>query len=171
MSPQAGTLLLEQIAPRLRSVIPKVVHKAGAEDDEELVQDALVTAAQLLDAVERNGKTVPAGNIAYYTILHMKSGRRSQCRSRADTMAPGTQLDHKSSVLSMEEEVGYDPELDEPITLGELLTADREDPSMAAAGSTGLGVCSLRPTIIDTASSSKGFAQGTTLKVPPMVRS
>ena len=85
----------------------------GAEDDEELVQDAMVVAAQMLDAVERNGKTVTAGNITYYTILHMKSGRRSQCRSRADTMAQGTQLDGKSCVLSMEEEVGYDPELDE----------------------------------------------------------
>jgi hypothetical protein len=92
MSPQAGTLLLEQIAPRLRSAIPKVVKPVGAEDTEELVQDAIVLAAQMLDAVERNGKTVTPGNIAYYTVLHMKSGRRSQCRSRADTMAQGTQL-------------------------------------------------------------------------------
>jgi DNA-directed RNA polymerase specialized sigma24 family protein len=163
MSPQAGTLLLEQIAPRLRSVIPKVVHKVGAEDDEELVQDALVTAAQLLDAVERNGKTVTAGNIAYYTVLHMKSGRRSQCRSRADTMAPGTQLDHKSCVLSMEEEVGYDPELDEPITLGELLTADREDPSTAAGRNLDwelfIETHDYRYGVI-----IKGFAQGRTLK-------
>jgi hypothetical protein len=105
----------------------------GAEDAEELVQDALVTAAQMLDAVERNGKTVTPGNIAYYTILHMKSGRRSQCRSRADSMAPGTQLDHKSSVLSLEEEVGYDADLDEAIRLGDLLAIEREDPSMAGA--------------------------------------
>ena len=133
MSPSAGDLLVEQIAPRLRSVIPKAVNPVGAEDNEELIQDALVTAAQMLDAVERNGKTVTPGNIAYYTILAMKSGRRSQCRSRADTMAQGTQLDHKSCLLSMEEEVGYDPELDEPITLGELLASDREDPAMIAA--------------------------------------
>ena len=133
MSPEAGTMLLEEIAPRLRSAIPRNVQKVGAEDEEELVQDAMVTAAQMLDAVERNGKTVTPGNIAYYTILHLKSGRRSQCRSRADTMAPGTQLDRKSCVLSMEEEVGYDPELDEAITLGNILAGNREDPSMAAA--------------------------------------
>ena len=132
MSPQAGTLLLEKIAPRLRSSIPRNVQKVGAEDEEELVQDGLVVAAQMLDAVERNGKTVTAGNIAYYTILHLKSGRRSQCRSRADTMAQGTQLDSKSCVLSFEEEVGYDPELDEAITLGDLLVGNREDPAMAA---------------------------------------
>ncbi len=59
----------------------------GAEDAEELVQDSIVTAAQMLDAVERNGKTVTPGNIAYYTILHMKSGRRSKCRSRAEATA------------------------------------------------------------------------------------
>ena len=132
MSPAAGDLLVEHIAPRLRSAIPKVVKTVGAEDQEELVQDAIATAAQMLDAVERNGKTVTPGNIAYYTILHMKSGRRSQCRSRADAMAQGTQLDGKSSVLSLEEEVGYDPELDEAVTLGDVLASNREDPSLAA---------------------------------------
>ena len=49
------------------------------------------------------------------------------------TMAPGTQLDHKSAVLSFEEEVGYDPELDEPIKLGTLLASEHEDPAMEAA--------------------------------------
>jgi len=133
MSPQAGFLLMEKIAPRLRAAIPKCVQKVGAEDDEELVQDAIVVAAQMLAAVERNGKTVTPGNIAYYTILHMKSGRRSQCRSRADTMAPGTQLDTKSCVLSFEEEVGFDQELDEPVTLGELLAGHHDDPAMSGA--------------------------------------
>jgi hypothetical protein len=133
MSPQAGCLLLEEIAPRLRSAIPRVVKPVGAEDEEELVQDAIVTAAQMLASVERNGKKVTPGNIAYYTILHMKSGRRSQCRSRADTMANGTQLDHKSCVLSFEEEVGFDPELDEPVTLGELLACHHDDPAMSGA--------------------------------------
>jgi hypothetical protein len=133
MTPAAGDLLMEHIAPRLRSAIPRVVKPVGAEDEEELVQDAIATAAQMLDAVERNGKKVTPGNIAFYTILHMKSGRRSQCRSRADTMAQGTQLDGKSCVLSFEEEVGYDPELDEPISLGQLLGSHHEDPAMEAA--------------------------------------
>ena len=122
-----------KIAPRLRSAIPRCVKTVGAEDEEELVQDALATAAQLLDAVDRRGKKVTPGNNAFYTILHMKSGRRSQCRSRADVMAQGTQLDRKSCVLSMEEEVGYDPELDEAVTLGDVLASNREDPATAAA--------------------------------------
>ncbi|MCU1329632.1 MAG: hypothetical protein JWN34_5002 [Bryobacterales bacterium] len=133
MSPEAGEMLMGQIAPRLRSAIPKCVHPVGAEDAEELVQDAIATAAQMLHNVEAAGKKVTAGNIAYFAILHMKSGRRSVCRSRADVMACGTQLDHKSCVLSLEEEVGYDEELGEPIVLGELLASRADDPSVAGS--------------------------------------
>ena len=133
MSPSAGCLLVEQIAPRLRALVPKSVKPVGAEDGEELIQDAIVIAAQMLDRVEQAGKKVTAGNIAYYAVLHMRSGRRSQGSSRTDTMMAGTQLDHRSTVLSFEEEVGYDPELDEPITLGQLLASDHDDPAMEAA--------------------------------------
>ena len=133
MSPAAGDLLVEHIAPRLRAAIPKVVKTVGAEDAEELVQDAIVIAAQMLHRVEEQGKSVTPGNIAYYAILHMKSGRRSQSANRSDAMMPGTQLDAKSCLLSMEEDVGYDPELDEPISLGSLLASEHEDPSREAA--------------------------------------
>src|SRR5207248_1429522 len=95
--------------------------------------DAITVAAQMLHSVERKGKKVTPGNIVYFAIRTMKSGRRSQTASRADVMASATQLDHKSAVLSFEEEVGYDPELDAPITLGELLASENEDPSLAGA--------------------------------------
>ena len=133
MTAQAGDLLVEQIAPRLRTLVPKSVKPVGAEDTEELVQDAIVIAAQMLHRVEQSGKKFTPGNIAYYALLHMRSGRRSQSATRTDTMAPGTQLDAKSAVLSFEEEVGYDPELDAPITLGDLLASEHEDPAMEAA--------------------------------------
>ncbi len=133
MTAQAGDLLVEQIAPRLRALVPKSVKPVGAEDTEELVQDAIVIAAQMLHRVEQSGKKFTPGNIAYYALLHMRSGRRSQGSSRIDTMAQGTQLDGSSSVLSFEEEVGYDPELDAPITLGDLLASEHEDPAMEAA--------------------------------------
>jgi len=127
MTAQAGEMLVEEIAPRLRTLVPKSVKPVGAEDAEELLQDAITIAAQMLHRVELSGKQFTAGNIAYYTILHLRSGRRSQGSSRVDTMGIGTQLDGKSSVLSFEEEVGYDPELDEPITLEQLLASDHED--------------------------------------------
>ena len=126
-------MLLEQIAPRLRATIPRVVHKVGPEDDEELIQDALAMAAKMLTSVEAVQKKVTAGNIGYYTILHMKSGRRSSGCGRTDALASATQLDGNASVLSMEEEVGYDPELDEAITLGSTLEVRQDDPSMIGA--------------------------------------
>ena len=133
MSPRAGFVLLDQIVPRLRSAIPQCVVPVGAEDHEELVQDAIVFAAQMMDRLEQVGKEVTPGNVAYYTILHMKSGRRSYTAGRADVMAPGTQLDAKSSVLSVEVEVGLDEEMNEPVTLGELLACNQDDPSTTAS--------------------------------------
>ena len=40
MSPESGTMLLEEIAPRLRSVIPRCVKTVGAEDSAELFQSS-----------------------------------------------------------------------------------------------------------------------------------
>ena len=37
MSPSAGCLLVEQIVPRLRALVPKSVKPFGAEDTQELV--------------------------------------------------------------------------------------------------------------------------------------
>ncbi|MEA3186958.1 MAG: hypothetical protein QOD99_788 [Chthoniobacter sp.] len=132
MSPQAGLVLVQEIAPRLKSAIAHCVKPVGAEDAEELLQDGITVAAQMLHNLELRGKVVTPGNVAYYTLLHLKSGRRSNECGRTDVMASATQLDHKSCVLSVETEVGYDPELDEPVRLGELLTCSKDDPSMEA---------------------------------------
>jgi hypothetical protein len=92
MSPQAGWILQEEVVPRLKASIPRNVNQVGAEDPEELIQDAIVMAAKLMHTVECQGKTVTAGNIAYYTILHMKSGRRSYGTSTTDVCGISTQL-------------------------------------------------------------------------------
>ena len=51
MSPQAGYLLVEEIAPRLR-IASRRVPQIGADDADELYQDSLATAAQMLDSAE-----------------------------------------------------------------------------------------------------------------------
>ena len=132
MSPEAGTVLMEQIAPRLKAAVP-YIKPVGCEDKEELYQDGLCMAAHLLDNNERQGKTVPASSVAYYTILHLKSGRRSHSAARTDVMGSGTQLDGETAVLSMETEIGFDPETMEPIRLGEFLSCSQDDPSTRAA--------------------------------------
>ena len=86
MSPRAGFVLMDEIAPRLRNAIPRCVSKVGAEDDEELLQDGLAMAAHMLHNLEERGKEVTPGNVAYYTLLHLKSGRRSYSTGHTDVM-------------------------------------------------------------------------------------
>jgi DNA-binding CsgD family transcriptional regulator len=129
MSPQAGWILQEEIVPRLRSAIPRNVNYVGSEDAEELIQDATVMAAKLLDRTEQLGKQVTAGNIAYYTILHMKSGRRSIGSSNSDALGTGTQLNGRSTINSLEETVAEDGE---EFTVNDVLSLDDEDPGQKA---------------------------------------
>ena len=123
---------MDQIEPRLRAIVP-YIRPVGAEDAEELMQDSLAVAAKMLHDLEERGKEVTPGNVAYYTILHMRSGRRSYSAGRTDVMGSGTQLDRLSSVLSFEEPAGYDPDTDEEIPLGDLLSSQQDDPAGAAA--------------------------------------
>ena len=133
MSPQAGELLVHEIAPRLRSTIPYSVPRVGAEDAEELLQDALATAASLLASAEARGKAVSAGSVAYYALKHAQSGRRSTGFSKADVLHPGTQLGGRSRLVSLEEPVAYDEENQEPVVLGEVLASEAPDPAMTGA--------------------------------------
>ena len=78
MSPQAGFILLEQIEPRLRSAIPECVHKVGAEDDEELLQDGLYVPINALLAIAGSGCVRNLGD-AYPGPAH---GSPRRCRFR-----------------------------------------------------------------------------------------
>jgi hypothetical protein len=132
MSPQLGWILQEEIVPRLRSAIPRNVNYVGSEDAEELIQDATCMAARLLDNAERANKTVTPGNIAYYTILHMKSGRRSCSSSNSDVLGTGTQLNGRSTTTSFDEPVHEESELGEEFTVNDVLSLDDEDPGQKA---------------------------------------
>jgi hypothetical protein len=125
---------MEEVAPRLKAVMP-YVKPVGAEDTEELIQDAMAVAAKMLHDLEQRDKTVTPGNVVYYTVLHMKSGRRSHSAGRTDAMSSGGQLDGKSMVLSFEEPAGIDPDTGDEIPLGELLSCHQDDPSMVASRS------------------------------------
>src|SRR5258708_5817082 len=58
MSPIAGSLLIDEIIPRLRNSLPMAVLRIGSEDIEELIQDGTVLAAQILISAESKGKNV-----------------------------------------------------------------------------------------------------------------
>jgi len=132
MSPQAGWILHDQIVPRLRSAIPRNVSQIGSEDAEELIQDSICMAAKLLDNAERANKTVTPGNIAYYTILHMKSGRRSSGASTVDVCGTGTLLNGKSTLSSFDEPAN-EGEGEEEFLVNDVLSLDDEDPGQKAA--------------------------------------
>ena len=127
MSPQAGWLLQEEVVPRLRSAIPRAVSYVGSEDAEELIQDATAMAARLLHNTELAKKKVTPGNIAYYTIQHMKSGRRSTGSSVADVLGIGTQLQGRTRLTSFDEAAASDTDNGEDIfSFGDVLSAEQE---------------------------------------------
>ncbi len=132
MSPQDECLLLHDVVPRLRSAIRIAVAHVGSEDDAELLQDGTVMAAKILSNATRKGKRVTAGNVAFYTLQHLKSGRRTVGGSNADVLASGTQLNGRSTVNSIHEEVPMSSETDETVPVSELMSTDAEDPSTKA---------------------------------------
>lgn len=132
MSPHASWLLVNEVMPRLYSAVPNAVRPVGCEDHQELCQDGALMAAKMLVNAEKAGKKVTAGNVAYYTIQHLKSGRRSVGNSCADALSTGTQMLGKSSIGSMDEEVAQDSEFDAPLTWNDLISLDTDDPAQKA---------------------------------------
>jgi hypothetical protein len=53
MSPQASWMLVNEISPGLGAAVPKAVLCVGAEDPQELIQDAICMSAKMLDRVEK----------------------------------------------------------------------------------------------------------------------
>ncbi|MCX6923332.1 MAG: hypothetical protein NT154_09015 [Verrucomicrobia bacterium] len=131
MSPQAGELLVNQVAPRIRALMPSFT-PIGADDREEQVQDAVAIAVSLVNSTQVRGKKVSPGNISYYAVKLVKQGRRSTGLSKTDVMHPATQLAGRSHILSMDEPVVCDTESGCEMCLHDLLDAGAEDPAMAA---------------------------------------
>ena len=133
MSPHESEVLLTQIVPRLRSAIPRSVRCLGSEDHEELLQDGTAMAAKMLLNAHRRGKRVTAGNVAYYTLQHLKSGRRSVGYSGVDVLASATQLNRRHHLDSFNDDINLSSESDETMPLSEAISLDCEDPSTQAA--------------------------------------
>ncbi len=132
MSPHAGEMLVQEIAPRIRSSLASSVTQVGADDLGELVQDATAIAARLLISAESRGKEVSAGNITYYAVKLVRQGRRSTGQSKTDAMHPATQLAGRSSLVSFEQPFSSEQDSEEPACLHDTLAAKIEDPATAA---------------------------------------
>jgi hypothetical protein len=133
MSPAAQQLFMQQIAPILIAAVPRVVVPVGAEDADELVQDALVAACEAVHRLEKRGQQIIPRSVAYYTIQRLQSGRRSTGGGRTDVLSPGCQLDGNASISSLDEPVHASDEENDDLALGDVLAARKDDPSQIAA--------------------------------------
>lgn len=130
MSPHTSWSLVHEVVPRLTCTVPGI-KPVGAEDTEELIQDATALAARMLNNAELNGRKVTPGNIAYYAVLHLKSGRRSVGHSNADVLGSAAQLNGRSRVTSFDAPV-MEEESDE-FTMDDVFCSEQEDPSVVVA--------------------------------------
>ena len=85
MSPQAGELLVQEIAPRIRNSLASSVAQVGADDRDELCQDGIAIAASLLASAEARGKSISAGNVAFYAS-RLSCGRGGAAPAKARPM-------------------------------------------------------------------------------------
>ncbi len=107
MSPMMENMLVNEVVPRLRNAA-RSIPKIGCEDDEEIIQDATLVAARMMDSAEKAGKTFTAGNMSYYAAKAARSGRRSYYTGRSDVMHPGSQLDGNVRFDWLDREVEFE---------------------------------------------------------------
>ena len=132
MTHEAGLLLVNEVAPLIRSAVPRVVRPVGCEDAEELVQDALCSAAQMIEASELNGKKLYPSSIAFYAIQRAKTGRRSGYAGEMDAMSAAARLRSHVSIEDLDQPAGDEDA--ESMTLHDALADQHaEDPAMVAA--------------------------------------
>ncbi len=98
----------------------------------ELMQDGTAIAAKMLHSAEAQGKQFSAGNIAYYAVQHLKSGRRSTGYHKTDPLHAGAQLSGRSRMHSLDEPVATEEGSEEALTLGEMLASRADDPAVDA---------------------------------------
>ena len=133
MNREAERQLLLELEPRLRAAIPRLVPMVGSDDLQELLQDGLVIALGLYRSTRAVGKKVTVGNLAFYTIRHLRSGRRSTGQRQNDVLHPAAQLCGHSRLQSLDQPLSTGDECSEPLTLQDCLAAPVEDPATSAA--------------------------------------
>ena len=135
MSPSTGEMLLRQVRPIIRASLAKgAVKTVGSEDLQELEQDGMAQAANMLEAAEKAGKEVSPNSVAFYVLQALRSGRRFGCASRTDAMSPATQLDGNVALVSMDEPVFIaDLDDDDEADLHQCLASTGEDPAAQGA--------------------------------------
>ena len=134
MSPEIGYVLRDAIAPRIAGAVPRCIQPIGCEDHQELVQDGITMAAKMVDRLEQQNKfkKVTPGNVSYYCLQHLKSGRRAGGCSMADVHGVQAQLNGHSELHSLQEIVA-ETETGDVLELHDTMTTTSDDPSTITA--------------------------------------
>ena len=132
MTPENERLLIEEVAPRIRSAVSSSVPQIGAEDVDELTQDGVAIAVSLLASAEIRGKKVSPGNVSYYATRILRQGRRSTGQNTTDVMSPRTQIAARCRVESLDQPIAGETEGDE-LCLHDVLAGHSPDPAAEAA--------------------------------------
>ncbi len=130
MTSKAARLLLTKIVPILKATVPRTVRPTGCEDAEELVQDTIASAAEMLDSVEKAGKRPIPRSIAFYSIQRAKTGRRAYQCSRNDVLGPMFRTAAEECVSYMD--AALLEESEQHATLHDRIAGHREDPASEA---------------------------------------
>ncbi len=126
-------MLVQQIAPRIRSLLSNSVAQVGSDDIGELTQEGIALAATLLSSAQARGKKLSPGTVSYYAAKLVRQGRRSTGPSTTDVMHPATQIAGRSRMVSLDASVGTEPEAEDILCLHDVLAARSADPSQEAA--------------------------------------
>jgi DNA-directed RNA polymerase specialized sigma24 family protein len=113
-------MLVEEVVPRLRNAA-RTIPKIGHEDDEEIIQDATLMAARMMDSAERAGHPVTAGNVSYYAAKAARSGRRSYSAGRSDVLSPGCKIDGRARHEWLDDEIEIEMEFGDICTLHDVI--------------------------------------------------
>jgi hypothetical protein len=132
MTQENERLLVEEVAPRIRSAVSNSVPQVGADDIDELTQDGVAIAVSLLASAEARGKKVSAGNVSYYATRLLRQGRRSGGQSTTDVLSPRTQMAARCRLESLDQPIPGEAEGDD-LCLHDVLAGHSADPSQEAA--------------------------------------
>jgi hypothetical protein len=134
MSPHAARILVEKIMPVIQGTAKRVARPLPTEDREEVLQDALATAASFIDSIERAGKLheIKPNSVAFFAIQRAKSARRfgphrpNDVLSMARRAIPG----REPASLNAEIQLGKDKD---SASLLDFLPSRVEDPATLCA--------------------------------------
>jgi len=131
MTTATGNILVTQILPILSRTVPRVVNPSDCEDSEELVQDTLATAAEMLQSLEKAGRKIPAKSVAFYSIQRAKSGRRAYQSGASDPLSPVFRTRNTSAIVPIDAPLSSEGE-GSGQTMNDYISSGKEDPSETA---------------------------------------